>query len=82
MEQALVTPSLLLLPHVLPRIHSSIFMLYALYYKKDDDEYWIRILKWNRHPDIALLSFLEVNQKFWRINVEGNAVGSRFSTLR
>lgn len=57
-------------------------MLYALHYKKDDDEYWIRILKWNRHPDIALLSFLEVNQKFWRIDIEGKVAGSRVSTLR
>ena len=57
-------------------------MLYALHYKKDDDEYWIRILKWNRHPDIALLSFLEVNQKFWRIDIEGRVGGSRVSTLR
>ena len=40
-------------------------MLYALHYKKDDDKYWARILKWNKHPDLALLSFLEVNKKFW-----------------
>jgi hypothetical protein len=24
-----------------------------------------RIYKWNRHPDIALLSFLDVDEKFW-----------------
>jgi hypothetical protein len=47
-QHSLLTPSLLLHPHVLPRVHSSIFMLYALYYKRDDDEYWMRILKWNR----------------------------------
>jgi amyotrophic lateral sclerosis 2 protein len=41
-------------------------MLYALYYKKDDDEYWSRILKWNKNPDIALLSFLGVKQCFWQ----------------
>ncbi len=63
----LVTSALVLHPHILPRIHSSVFMLYALYYKKDDDEYWMRILKWNKHPDLALLSFLGVDQKFWRL---------------
>lgn len=62
-----VTATSIIYPHLLPKIHSSIFMLYALYYKKDDDEYWARILKWNRHPDLALLSFLGVDQKFWEL---------------
>ena len=52
-------------------------MLYALHYKKDDDEYWLRILKWNRHPDLALLSFLGVDQKFWCLNVTStNSISS------
>ena len=66
-EGEMVTRSSIIHPHILPKIHSSIFMLYALHYKKDDDEYWLRILKWNRHPDIALLSFLGVDQKFWQL---------------
>ncbi len=64
-DVVIVSASSLIFPHLLPRVHSSIFMLYALYYKKDDDEYWARIVKWNRHPDLALLSFLGVDQKFW-----------------
>ena len=52
-------------PYILPKIHPSIFMLYALHCKKTDDEYWARILKWNRHTDVALLAFLEVDEKFW-----------------
>ena len=67
-EGEMVTRSSIIHPHILPKIHSSIFMLYALHYKKDDDEYWLRILKWNRHPDIALLSFLGVDQKFWQLD--------------
>ena len=43
-----VTSASILYPFILPKIHPSIFMLYALHYKKDDDEYWARILKWNR----------------------------------
>ena len=69
-EGEMVTRSSIIHPHILPKIHSSIFMLYALHYKKDDDEYWLRILKWNRHPDIALLSFLGVDQKFWQLDRE------------
>ena len=64
-----VTAASILYPFILPKIHPSIFMLYALHYKKDDDEYWARILKWNRHPDLALLSFLGVDEKFWKLNV-------------
>ena len=63
-----VTAPSLVYPHILPRLHPSVFMLYALHYKKDDDGYWARILKWNKHPDLALLSFLEVNKKFWSID--------------
>ena len=65
----MISPASIIHPHILPKIHPSIFMLYALHYKKDDDEYWLRILKWNRHPDIALLSFLGVDQKFWHLGV-------------
>ena len=63
----MVSSTSVIYPFILPRVHSSVFMLYALYYKKDDDEYWARILKWNKHPDIALLSFLDVDQKFWAL---------------
>lgn len=66
LTDTMVTSSLVIYPHILPKIHSSIFMLYALHYKKDDDDYWVRIVKWNRHTDLALLTFLEVNQKFWQ----------------
>ena len=70
-----VTAASILYPFILPKIHPSIFMLYALHYKKDDDEYWARILKWNRHPDLALLSFLGVDEKFWKLNVGGSGSG-------
>ena len=71
-EWEMVTSSSIMYPHILQRIHPSIFMLYALHYKKDDDEYWLRILKWNRHPDMALLSFLGVDQKFWNLDITLN----------
>ena len=29
---------------------------------------FFRIYKWNRHPDIALLSFLGVDEKFWTLD--------------
>ena len=29
-------------PYILPKIYASVFMLYALHYKKDDDDYWAR----------------------------------------
>ena len=62
-----VTMTSIVFPYILPRLHPSVFMLYALHYKREDDGYWARILKWNKHPDLALLSFLEVNKKFWSI---------------
>ena len=71
-----VTAASILYPFILPKIHPSIFMLYALHYKKDDDEYWARILKWNRHPDLVLLSFLGVDEKFWKLNVAGTTTNT------
>ena len=53
-------------------IKNHFLKLYALYYKRDDDEYWARILKWNKHPDLALLSFLDVGQKFWSLDIGGS----------
>ena len=53
----------------LPRLHASLFMLYTLFYKKDDDQYWDRIIKWNRHSDLAILAFLNVDKKFWKIEL-------------
>ena len=38
----MVDSSSVVFPHLLPRVQSSVFMLYALYYKRDDDEYWAR----------------------------------------
>ena len=31
-----------------------------------------RIFKWNRHPDIALLTFLGVDEKFWSLESGGD----------
>ena len=56
-------------PYVLPKLHASLFMLYTLFYKKDDDQYWDRIIKWNRHSDLAILAFLNVDKKFWKIEL-------------
>ncbi len=66
-KNEVITPNYLLHPHLLPRLHSSLYTLYTLFYKKDDEDYWTRILKWNRHPDLALLSFLGIDAKFWKI---------------
>jgi len=78
-----VTMASILHPYVLPKLHSSLFMLYTLFYKKDDDEYWDRIIKWNRHSDLAILAFLSVDKKFWKIespiNDMTSAKGVHFS---
>lgn len=49
-------------PILLPRVHSALFVLYALHNKKDDDAYWERLKKWNKQPIISLMAFLDVDQ--------------------
>uniref|UniRef100_A0A8D0KN05 Alsin Rho guanine nucleotide exchange factor ALS2 n=1 Tax=Salvator merianae TaxID=96440 RepID=A0A8D0KN05_SALMN len=60
-----VTSSGLLLPVLLPRLYPPLFMLYALDNEREEDVYWECVLRLNKQPDMALLSFLGVQIKFW-----------------
>ncbi|KAM6463236.1 alsin isoform 1-T1 [Liasis olivaceus] len=60
-----VTSSGLLLPVLLPRLYPPLFMLYALDNEREEDVYWECVLRLNKQPDKALLSFLGVQMKFW-----------------
>ncbi|XP_030041146.2 alsin [Manduca sexta] len=61
----IVSAASLLQPTLLPRVHPALFVLYALHNKREDDLYWRRLLKWNRQPDVTLMAFLGIDQKFW-----------------
>ncbi|XP_056286802.1 alsin isoform X2 [Pseudoliparis swirei] len=60
--------SALLLPVLLPRLYPPLFTLYALEKEKEDDVYWECVLRLNKQPDMALLAFLGVQQKFWPVS--------------
>lgn len=62
-----VSCSSLLLPLLLPRLYPPLFTLYCLQREPDEAKYWERILRLNKSPDQALLSFLEVPEKFWPV---------------
>ncbi|KAI4876025.1 hypothetical protein NFI96_002868 [Prochilodus magdalenae] len=64
-----VSSSALLLPVLLPRLFPSLFTLYALEKEKEEDVYWECVLRLNKQPDLALLAFLGVQQKFWPVTV-------------
>ncbi|XP_071447156.1 alsin [Hetaerina americana] len=64
-DSVVVTSPGLLHPILMPRLHSSLFVLYALHNKAEDDAYWQQLLKWNRHDNISLMALLEVPRKFW-----------------
>ncbi|XP_037552375.1 alsin [Nematolebias whitei] len=59
----------LLLPVLLPRLYPPLFTLYALEKEKEDDVYWECVLRLNKQPDLALLAFLGVQQKFWPVSL-------------
>lgn len=65
-ESKVVSAAAILHPVLLPRVHSALFVLYALHNKKEDDAYWKRLLKWNKQPDITLMAFLGIDPKFWK----------------
>ncbi|XP_054064557.1 alsin isoform X2 [Rissa tridactyla] len=60
-----VTSFGLLLPVLLPRLYPPLFMLYALDNEREEDIYWECVLRLNKQTDMALLSFLGVQAKFW-----------------
>ncbi|XP_068101201.1 alsin [Hyperolius riggenbachi] len=64
-----VTSSGLLLPVLLPRLYPPLFTLYALEQEKEEDAYWDCVLRLNKQPDTALLTFLGVQEKFWPTNI-------------
>ncbi|XP_057324785.1 alsin isoform X2 [Microplitis mediator] len=64
-ESKVISATAILHPILLPRVHSALFVLYALHNKKEDDAYWERLKKWNKQPDITLMAFLDIDQKFW-----------------
>lgn len=63
-----ITAGDLMLPVLLPRLYPTLFTLYALRHESEDRSYWERVTRLNRHPDVALLSFLGVKPKFWLLD--------------
>jgi amyotrophic lateral sclerosis 2 protein len=56
-----LTPDGLLLPLLLPKIYPPLFTLFALH-NEDDEKYWRRIRHWNKQSDIALMSYLGLDE--------------------
>nr|XP_046238601.1 alsin isoform X2 [Scatophagus argus] len=78
-----VSSSALLLPVLLPRLYPPLFTLYALDKEREDDVYWECVLRLNKQPDLALLAFLGVQQKFWPVSspISMPAVGEKQQVL-
>ncbi|RWS27548.1 alsin-like protein [Leptotrombidium deliense] len=67
-----VTPSTLLHPILLPPLHPALFTLYGLKCEKEDIQYWDRLLRWNKQSDIALMSFLGVDENLYLLRSDGD----------
>ncbi|XP_078085206.1 alsin isoform X2 [Mustelus asterias] len=64
-----ITSPGLLLPVLLPRLYPPLFTLYALDNEREEDIYWECVLRLNKQPDLSLLGFLGVQQKFCPVAV-------------
>uniref|UniRef100_A0A8C2HPM2 Alsin Rho guanine nucleotide exchange factor ALS2 a n=1 Tax=Cyprinus carpio TaxID=7962 RepID=A0A8C2HPM2_CYPCA len=64
-----VTQLLLLLPVLLPRLYPPLFTLYTLEKEREEEVYWSCVLRLNKQPDLALLAFLGVQQKFCPVSI-------------
>ncbi|XP_072541786.1 alsin isoform X2 [Salminus brasiliensis] len=65
----IVSSSSLLLPVLLPRLYPPLFMLYTLEREREEEVYWDCVLRLNKQPDLSLLTFLGVPQKFWPVSI-------------
>ncbi|XP_031843534.1 amyotrophic lateral sclerosis 2 [Nomia melanderi] len=65
-EGQVISTTAIMHPIILPRVHSVLFVLYALHNTKEDDAYWERLMKWNKQSDTTLMAFLDIDQKFWK----------------
>ncbi|KAK0086427.1 hypothetical protein PV325_003204 [Microctonus aethiopoides] len=63
-EVKVISAAAILHPILLPRVYSSLFVLYALHNKKEDGAYWERLVKWNKQPDTTLMAILGIQQNF------------------
>ncbi|KAL1434228.1 hypothetical protein MTO96_011869 [Rhipicephalus appendiculatus] len=67
-----ITPNTLIQPVLLPRLYPSLSTLYALNNEQEDRHYWERLLKWNKQSDLALMTFLGVDEKFMSLKFHDN----------
>uniref|UniRef100_A0A673I9E5 Alsin-like n=1 Tax=Sinocyclocheilus rhinocerous TaxID=307959 RepID=A0A673I9E5_9TELE len=65
----LVSSSSLILPVLLPRLYPPLFTLYTLEKEREEEVYWNCVLRLNKQPDLALLAFLGVQQKFCPVSI-------------
>ena len=67
-------------PSLLPRVHSALFVLYALHNKPEDDKYWSRVLSWNRRTPGSLARSLSVEPRLEALGED--AISGAVDTLQ
>ncbi|KAI5628041.1 alsin, partial [Silurus asotus] len=65
----IVSCTTLLLPVLLPRLYPLLFTLYAQESEREEEVYWECVMRLNKQPDLSLLTFLGVPQKFWPVSI-------------
>ncbi|XP_022079159.1 alsin-like isoform X2 [Acanthaster planci] len=77
-----ITSDGLLYPIVLPRLYPALFTLYALKNEEEDQQYQERLKRLNERPDMALMAYLKVDQKFWLLEEVVKDSLKRISEIR
>ncbi|KAM9486533.1 alsin [Clarias gariepinus] len=65
----IVSSTSLVLPVLLPRLYPPLFTLYTHEREREEEVYWECVLRLNKQPDLSLLTFLGVPQKFWPASI-------------
>ncbi|XP_063922367.1 alsin isoform X2 [Zophobas morio] len=72
-DEEIINYQSLLYPLILPKVHHPLFTLFTLKNEQLERQYKRTLMEWNKQSDCALMTFLSVDQKFFKMEEQYTA---------